>query len=341
MEARAGFALRIGFLAAGSLVLFGCPNPNTYTTPRTIGSGNFQHSLAAEAWGFSIPTSQANYASGETLSATFPTLPTYTLRIGIGDSWEIGARVANMTSLGTDVKWNFLKSSGIDLAIDPAFQIFQLSASDGSGTDETLRVAYLHVPILVGVNLSRTVSLVFTPGVTWGFVSGTATSTNNGTDQASATTGAIGRFGLGVDFRLTPGFALHRRSPSCAASAPTTRSSTWPGSVSISAPCPTTTTWAAVPRPSPRPRRRRPATTRHRPGPSRPPRARRRPSPRQHLASPRRHRRCDLAPPARPAPARTVRPSRGRRPPGGMARRFAVRRRFTHRASYRRERAVR
>jgi hypothetical protein len=209
MEARAGFALRIGFLAAGSLVLFGCPNPNTYTTPRTIGSGNFQHSLAAEAWGFSIPTSQANYASGETLSATFPTLPTYTLRIGIGDSWEIGARVANMTSLGTDVKWNFLKSSGIDLAIDPAFQIFQLSASDGSGTDETLRVAYLHVPILVGVNLSRTVSLVFTPGVTRGFVSGTATSTNNGTDQASATTGAIGRFGLGVDFRLTPGFALH------------------------------------------------------------------------------------------------------------------------------------
>src|SRR6185312_760317 len=56
---------------------------------------------------------------------------------------------------------------------------------------------------------SRTVSLVLAPGITWGFVSGTATSTNNGTDQASATTGAIGRFGLGVDFRLTPGFALH------------------------------------------------------------------------------------------------------------------------------------
>ena len=209
MEARAGLGLRIGFLAASSLVLFGCPNPNTYTTPRTIGSGNFQHSLAAEAWGFSIPTTTAN--NGETLSGTFPTLPTYTLRIGLGDSWEIGARLANMSSLGTDIKWNFLKSSGIDLAIDPAFQIFEisLSASDNNGTSETLRVAYLHVPLLVGVNLSRSVSLVFTPGVTWGFASAGATSSTSGTDQASATTGAIGRFGVGADFRISQGFALH------------------------------------------------------------------------------------------------------------------------------------
>ena len=209
MEARAGLALRIGFLAASSLVLFGCPNPNTYTTPRTIGSGHFQHSLAAEAWGFSIPASQANYASGESLSGTIPTLPTYTLRNGIGESWEIGARVANMTSIGADLKWNFIKSSGLDLAIDPAFQIFQISASDGSGTDETIRVSYVHVPILVGINLSRTVSLVLAPGITWGFVSGTATTTNSGSAQASATTGAIGRFGVGADFRITPGFALH------------------------------------------------------------------------------------------------------------------------------------
>lgn len=206
MEARAGLGLRIGFLAASSLVLFGCPNPNTYTTPRTIGSGHFQHSLAAEAWGFSIPASEANGVTGD--SATFPVLPTYTLRIGIGDSWEIGARVANMTSLGTDIKWNFLKSSGLDLAIDPAFQIFQISAS-GGGTDETIRVAYVHLPILVGVNLSRAVSLVFTPGITWGFVSGAVVSSDSGTDQASATTGAIGRFGIGADFRITPGFALH------------------------------------------------------------------------------------------------------------------------------------
>jgi hypothetical protein len=204
---RAGLGLRVGFLVASSLVLLGCPNPNTYTTPRTIGSGHFQHSLAAEAWGFNIPASAAN-TTGETLSATFPTLPTYTLRVGIGDDWEIGARVANMTSLGADVKWNPLKSSGIDLALDPAFQIFELSVSD-NGSSESLRVTYLHLPLLVGLNLSRSVTLVLTPGVTWGFVSGSASTGTSGTDQASATSGTIGRFGIGADFRIMPGFALH------------------------------------------------------------------------------------------------------------------------------------
>ena len=113
-----------------------------------------------------------------------------------------------MSSLGTDVKWNPFKSSGIDLAIDPAFQIFELTLNEGTG-NETLRVAYLHVPLLVGLNISRTVSLVLAPGVTWGFVSGSVASSSSGTDRASATTGAIGRFGIGADFRLMPGFALH------------------------------------------------------------------------------------------------------------------------------------
>jgi hypothetical protein len=210
MNPRAGFGLRIGLLVACPLVLLtGCPNPNTYTTPRTIGSGNIQHSLAAEAWGFSIPTSNA-YSTGETLSGTFPTLPTYTLRIGLGDQFEIAARLANMSSLGGDLKWNFLRSGTLDLAIDPGFQYFRLSVSDNSynGTS-TLSVSYAHLPILVGVNLSRSVSLVFTPGITWGFASATASSGTSGQDQASATTGAIGRFGIGADFRMTSSFALH------------------------------------------------------------------------------------------------------------------------------------
>jgi hypothetical protein len=210
LAARAALGGRIGILFAGSLALFGCPNPNTYTTPRTIGSGHFQHTLAAEAWGFSIPATSA-YSTTEKLSGTVPTLPTYTLRIGLGDSWEIGARLANMTSLGADVKWNLLKSSGIDLAIDPAFQIFELAVNDSNGGNDLLRVTYLHVPLLVGLNINRTVSVVFTPGLTWGFASGSSTATQftGGGNQASASTGAMGRFGLGFDFRIMPGFALH------------------------------------------------------------------------------------------------------------------------------------
>jgi hypothetical protein len=196
-------------LAAGPvLFLTGCPNPNTYTTPRTIGSGNIQHSLAAEAWGFSIPAGTA-YSSSETLSGTFPTLPTYTLRIGLGDSWEIAARLANMSSLGGEIKWNFLRSGALDLAIDPSIQYFRLSVNDASNTTTSLSVGYLHVPILVGINLSRSVTLVATPGVTYGFASASASSTTSGTDQASATTGAIARFGIGFDFRMSSSFALH------------------------------------------------------------------------------------------------------------------------------------
>lgn len=209
MAARAGLGLRIGFLAASALVLLGCPNPNTYTTPRTIGSGHFQHSLAAEAWGFYLPSNTVTTAPNESLSGTVPTLPTYTLRIGLGDSWEIGARIANMTSLGADLKWNFLKSSGIDLAIDPAFQIFALAVNDSNEGNDLLTVTYLHVPLLVGLNISRTVSLVLTPGVTWGFASASGSTFTSGSNQASATTGALGRFGLGADFRIVPGFALH------------------------------------------------------------------------------------------------------------------------------------
>ena len=205
MEARASLALRIGILAASSMVVFGCPNPNTYTTPRTIGSGHFQGSAAIEAWGFYIPNTSANYAPAER-SAIYATPPTFTLRLGLGDSWEIGARIGNLSSLGGDLKWNFLKSSRIDLAIDPAFQIFQDSATNGDGTNQTF--TFLNVPLLVGVNLSRTVSLVFTPGASWGFTSAGMIRFKGGPDQGT-TTGAIWRFGVGADFRIMRCFALH------------------------------------------------------------------------------------------------------------------------------------
>ena len=87
-----------------------------------------------------------------------------------------------------------------------SYQIYQVSETDGSGTNRT-SLSYLNVPLLVGVNLSRTVSLVFTPGATWGFASSGKIRFTNGPDQGS-TTGAIGRFGVGADFRITPGFAL-------------------------------------------------------------------------------------------------------------------------------------
>ena len=65
------------------------------------------------------------------------------------------------------------------------------------------------MPLLVGVNLSRKVSLVFTPGITWGFVSGGKVLLRSGDGQVGTSTSAIWRLGLGANFRIMPGFALH------------------------------------------------------------------------------------------------------------------------------------
>ncbi len=182
----------------GLVTLLGsaCPNPNTYTTPRTAGSGKINHSLAPEAWGVT-----------GTVSGTFPTLPTYTLRIGVGDRFEIGGRVANMSSLGADLKWNFLRSKGFDAAFDPAFQVFQIGVNDSSGTSSKITVSYLHVPLLLGLNLSRAVTLVATPGFVYAITSAEVTSTDS-SDQAAAS-GALARMGFGADFRVNQGFAIH------------------------------------------------------------------------------------------------------------------------------------
>ncbi len=195
--------LRIGFLAASFLVLVGCVNPNTYTTPRTIGAWHFQNSIALEAEGAYTPAAPSTgVPAAEGGSDLVP--PTYTLRLGLGHSWEIGARIGNLSSLGGDLKWNFLRSSRIDLAIDPAFQVYEVTGNDSNGISTTF--SFYHVPLLVGVNLSRRASLVFTPGVSWGFASGGSERFTNGLhDGSNTSTGALGRFGVGVDLRMLAG----------------------------------------------------------------------------------------------------------------------------------------
>jgi hypothetical protein len=202
-------AFRIITIAALAFVGLGCPNPNTYTTPRTAATGQITHSVAVEAWGFSVPAGSGTGA----LRATLPTLPTYSLRVGVSESVEIGARAANLTALGLDVKWNPVRSRYLDLAIDPGGQVFHASTASESDSDSTsssgsFTVAYFHAPILVGINLARQISLVLSPGITYGIAS-TALAAGSGQSEASTTTGLMGRFGVGIDFRISPGFALH------------------------------------------------------------------------------------------------------------------------------------
>lgn len=194
--------MRLGVLGAAALLCTGCPNPQTYGTPRTTPAGKIQHNVAAEGIGY----------SSDLGGGALPTPPSYTLRIGVADSVDIGARLANLTSLGADVKWNFLRSESFDMAIDPSFQFFRFSASstDSNGmlTDASLSVLYLNAPLMFGINLGESVTIVPTAGITWGWASSEVDS-NDAQDAATGSTGIMLRPGIGFNFRISPRFALH------------------------------------------------------------------------------------------------------------------------------------
>jgi hypothetical protein len=201
----------MGAVALLSVGLLGCPNPNTYGTPRTTPKGKIQHTVALEAMRLSgdVITAQTDPNTGNVIrqreeqSLTFPTFPTYQLRVGVGDRVDIGARIANLSSFGADVKWNFLKSQGFDMAIDPGLQAFYIASSGGSAF-----IGYAHLPLLLGFNLSDDVTLVASPGAVVSFASGSSND-DDGRSALSSTAGIWARFGLGLNIRTSKKFALH------------------------------------------------------------------------------------------------------------------------------------
>jgi hypothetical protein len=208
MKKLAAYGIRLGAICGTAALCTGCPNPNTYGTPRTTPAGKIQHSVAAEGFGFSAKDAQ----TGTEGSGALPNFPTYTLRVGLADSVDIGARVANLTSIGTDVKWNFLKSDSFDMAIDPGLQFFHVgtTTSNGNGmlVDSSVNVLYIHAPLMFGINVSDSVSIVPTMGVTYGW-SSTSIDTTDAQDSATGGVGLMLRPGIGFDFRISPRFAIH------------------------------------------------------------------------------------------------------------------------------------
>jgi hypothetical protein len=195
--------IRLSAICVAAALCTGCPNPNTYGTPRTTPVGKIQHSLAAEGFGYSSHDAQTD----TDVSATWPTFPTYTLRVGLTENLDVGARLANLSSVGADVKWNFLKSDAFDMALDPGFQAFYFSSSSG-GTSTSIGVVYLNAPLMFGINLGDSVSIVPTLGVTYGIATASV-SGSSGKDSATGSTGIMLRPGLGFDFRISERFAIH------------------------------------------------------------------------------------------------------------------------------------
>src|SRR6478736_2620588 len=141
--------IRVGALGALACLCTGCPNPNTYGTPRTTPVGKISHTIAMEGFRYSVDDTKNGGTKGD---ATLPNFPTYQLRVGVLDTLDIGARLSNMSSLGADVKWNFLKSDVFDLAIDPGFQVLHIGSNSGSSSGSastSFTEFYGHVPLLI------------------------------------------------------------------------------------------------------------------------------------------------------------------------------------------------
>ena len=177
-------ATGLGLLSAAALALLGCPNANTYGTPRTVDPGDAQHTVSLEAVHLRGTT-----GSTET-NVTLPTLPSYQVRFGVADRVDVGVRVPNLSTLGADMKWNFLRGD-VDMAVQPGVQGLLLGK---------LGVIYLHGGLPVGFNFSSTTTFVVTPGLSYAFAFGPNPA--DGQDGVVGGGGALARLSLAMAFRI-------------------------------------------------------------------------------------------------------------------------------------------
>jgi hypothetical protein len=204
------FGIRLGGLCVSAALCTGCPNPNTYGTPRTTPAGRVQHTIAAEGFGASwtqkVRVANPDGTTSErdvSNSGTLPNFPSYQIRIGVADELDVGVKVLNLSSLGADVKWNFIKGDTFDMAAVPGFQVFHFSANDEGYTQ-----LYGNLPLLFGINVGESVTIVPSAGVTYSLGSATVTDSDDNSAAYSAS-GLWLRGGIGFNFRISPKFAMH------------------------------------------------------------------------------------------------------------------------------------
>lgn len=116
---------------------------NQYASPRTTPDGQSVHSVAINAL-----FSPEKRGFGE----PWPVLE-YQARYGVGSRVDLGFRLG--ASFGVDLKWNFLRSRYVDLAIDPSLNANVVD--DGVYTDISVLSAAL--PLSAGFNLASSTSL--------------------------------------------------------------------------------------------------------------------------------------------------------------------------------------
>jgi hypothetical protein len=199
-----GFRRFSSFAAAVALpfVQAGCASPYTYGTPRTLPRRATSHTFGAESFGaFTTWPAQSSSTRGKSRDG-FVVLPSYTVRVGVGERADIGLRTSSLGfwywAFGADLKLHLLKDRMIDVAVDPMVQL-------------TLGVgAHVHLPAMVGFNVAKDVTIVATPGISYvDYMRAASGIELEGAPPAIETRGWLARMGAGINFRLTRLFAIH------------------------------------------------------------------------------------------------------------------------------------
>ncbi len=151
-------AARLSCLVVIATLVTGCPSPNMYTTARTLPRGKMAHMVSVETLGAAVDNSQTDVEG----SVALPSMPSYELRYGASDNFELDARVTLGLTLGLRGKYNFLRQRTVDLAVAPGVQYFGISSNESA-----LRVFHGSLPLLVDSIRSR-LALAVTPSLLQG-----------------------------------------------------------------------------------------------------------------------------------------------------------------------------
>ena len=146
--------------------------------------------------------------------------PSYGIRVGVTDGVDVGVRFAGAlpglaASGGFDVKLNPLRGP-VDFAIAPGMQGYLTRYGRGD-TDMQTWVWWAHLPVLLGFNVHRNITVMTTGGVS--LSRGASDATFENADNALATNAAWWRVGLALDVRfrhwgLHPEVTVLRSMPS-------------------------------------------------------------------------------------------------------------------------------
>ena len=178
----------------------GCVSPQTYGTPRTLPPGKISQTLALESVSTvaTLPSRSSPTRANATPGLLAP--PFYMVRFGAGERTDIGLRTAKLGTWGFDVKVRLLQARTVDVAVNPMVQIL----FDG------VTGPHLHLPLVVGFNVTSDVTFVLTPGISYaGFLrAGETANVDLGNTLTIDTYGALARIGAGINLRLVRRFAI-------------------------------------------------------------------------------------------------------------------------------------